>query len=134
MIAELKTKFDSVMIIDDNETDIYIASHIVMMNNFAKKIFEYSSSQEALKYLQDNQENINALPEIIFLDIHMPVMNGFDFIEGYDKLSPVLKNHCKIYLVSSTNNELDIARIKADKNIVAFYEKPITKKNLADIS
>ena len=130
MITELQPKFETVMIIDDNDIDIYISSRLIIKNYFGGKVLEYSNTKEALKYLQENQDNIAVLPQIIFVDIYMPEMSGFGFMEAYEKLSPALKNHCKTYIISSTIDNIDITRARSDKNVVSFHVKPITKEFL----
>lgn len=133
MITELQPKFETVMIIDDNNIDLYISSRLIIKKYFGKKVLEYSDGNEALKYLRDNQDTISALPQIIFIDIYMPLMSGFEFLEEYDKLPSDLKNHCKAYIISSTIDEKDILRANNDKNIVSFQVKPINKEFLSRI-
>lgn len=130
MNTELQPKFETVMIIDDNAIDLYISSRMITKNNFGKNVLQYNAAEEALKYLQDNQDNIPELPQVIFVDIYMPVMSGFEFLEAYDKLSQTLKNYCKAYIISSTIDNDDIARSRSDKNVVSFQVKPITKEFL----
>lgn len=130
MIEEQFPRFESVMIIDDNLIDLYIASRLFTKTNFGKEVLQYSSAIEALNYLQENQEAITKLPEIIFVDIYMPGMSGFEFMAAFDTLSTVLKKHCEVYIISSSIDERDVATAKNDKNIVAMKEKPITKEFL----
>ena len=130
MITELPPKFESVMIIDDNAIDLYISSRLIIKNYFGKKVLEYSDANEALKYLQDNQQNISVLPQVIFVDIYMPLMSGFEFLEAYDKLPSDLKNYCKVYIISSTIDNDDILRARRDKNVISFQVKPINKEFL----
>lgn len=130
MSEEPTPRFENVMIIDDNLIDLYIASRMITKNNFGKKVLQYSAAIEALKYLQENQEHISLLPEVIFVDIYMPGMSGFDFMTAYDKLSTPLKNLCRVFIISSSIDEQDVAKANLDKNIVAMKEKPITKEFL----
>lgn len=130
MITELSPKFDTVMIIDDNTIDSYIISRMIIQNNFAKNVLLYIEAEDAMNYLRDNQENISKLPQVIFVDIYMPLMSGFEFMEAYDNLSVTLKNHCKTFIISSTIDDEDIANSNSDKNVVSFHVKPITKEFL----
>lgn len=134
MITELPPKFETVMIIDDNTIDLYISSRLIIKNNFGKKVIEYSDAREALQYLQDNQDNIAALPQVIFVDIYMPLMSGFEFLEAYDKLPNSLKNYCKTFIISSTIDDNDILRARRDKNVISFQVKPINKEFLNRIN
>jgi len=129
-----KTKFDTVMVIDDNNIDLYINARMIETNGFSKNVLRYSSAESALQYLKENQENTKMLPQIILVDIYMPMMSGFEFMEAYDKLSPILKDYCRAYIVSSSIDENDISLANNDPNVVAFQEKPVTKAFLESIS
>lgn len=125
--------FDKVMIIDDNALDLYIGAKLITNNNFSKHILEYNNASAALQYLEENQENADLLPQIIFVDIYMPVMDGFEFVENYKLLSPTLTENCKIIMASSTIDDRDIFRAKHDQSISLFSVKPITKSLFDDI-
>ena len=127
-------KFNTVMVIDDNNIDLYIASKVISKNLFAEKILTYTSAIDALQYLADNESNPAALPEIILVDIYMPVMSGFEFMQAFDKLSLNVKKNCRAYIISSTIDENDITKTRQDRNVVAFQEKPITVDFLNAIS
>lgn len=125
--------FDTVMIIDDNETDLFITSHILERNTFGKTVIQFTEAGEALTYLQENRKNTTALPQIIFVDIHMPLMNGFEFMEAYTGLIPDLEKISRVYIISSTCDVRDILKVKSIKEVVSFQEKPITKAFLDSI-
>ncbi|HEY4618959.1 MAG TPA: response regulator [Flavobacterium sp.] len=130
MIEELKPKFQTVMIIDDNTIDLYISSRLITKNYFGKKVLEYSNAMEALQYLQENQNNSIMLPQVIFVDIYMPLMSGFEFLEAYEKLPLDFKQNCRAYVISSTIDDDDIGRARRDKNVISFQVKPINKEFL----
>jgi len=132
MKEEISAKFENVMVIDDNRIDLYIASRMITYNNFGKKVMQYSSAIEALKYLQENQENIPELPEVILLDIYMPGMSGFEFMKEYDKLSTAIKKICRVFIISSSLDEQDLNRANNDKDIVAMKEN-LSPKNSSSI-
>lgn len=129
-MTTVPVKFDTVMIIDDNFVDLYITSRMISKNNFGKNLLLYTSPQEALKYLQENQDNIILLPQVIFVDIYMPIMSGFEFLEAFDKLSACLKEYTRTFIISSTIDNEDIARCNNNNNVAAFHVKPITKEFL----
>lgn len=133
MENQIQPAFDKVMIIDDNALDLYIAAKLITNNNFSKHILEYNNAAAALQYLSENQENREMLPQIIFIDIYMPLLNGFEFVDHYKLLSPTLTDHCKIIMVSSTIDDRDIFKAKQDQSISLFAVKPITKIVFDDI-
>lgn len=130
MKNDLSLNCEIVMVIDDNRIDLYIASRLIVKNNFGNKVLEYTSAIEALKYLQENQDNTVLLPDVIFVDIYMPCMTGFEFMAEYDKLPVALKKHCKVFIISSSQDEQDVAKANQDKNIIRMLEKPMNKEFL----
>ena len=94
---------------------------------------QYSSAQLALDYLKENQEDHKLLPNIILIDLHMPIMTGFEFMSIYNQLPTKLRSNCDVYVISSTIDEDDIKKVDANKNIKALQGKPITKDFLESI-
>lgn len=132
-MISIAQKFGEVMIIDDNKIDLYINSQAIMRSRFAKKILEYSSAVDALKYLRLHSNDLSHIPDVIFVDIYMPGMSGFEFMEAYDGLPEKIKKHARVYIISSSIDKQDINRAKADSNIVAFHEKPLSRTFLETI-
>ncbi len=133
-MLEMKSKFKKVMLIDDNTIDLYITSRLITKYNFGEEIIQYTSAKKALDFLQENQNDFTELPQVIFVDIYMPRMSGFDFMAKYDEFPSDLKNHCQVYMMSSSIDENDIRRAENDINIIGFQEKTVTKEFLDSIS
>ena len=71
---------DLVMLVDDNDTDNFISKRIIEITKFAKEVEIKNSGKSALEYLEQNKDNEDKLPNIIFLDINMPIVDGFVFL------------------------------------------------------
>ncbi len=102
---------DLVMLVDDNDTDNFISKRIIEITKFAKRVEIKNSGKSALQYLQDNQGNVENLPDLIFLDINMPIVDGFVFLFEFEMFPDELKNKCKVVILSSSDNKRDIEKI-----------------------
>ncbi|ESU27253.1 response regulator of ato, ornithine decarboxylase antizyme (sensor ATOS) [Flavobacterium limnosediminis JC2902] len=122
------------MVIDDNEFDCYITARLVSNTNLASEVLEFNSGEVALQYLVENQNDLTMLPELIFLDIYMPLMDGFDFINMFRLLPDEVTNHCEICIVSTTVDDFHIHKAKIDESIRLFTSKPITVEFLESLS
>jgi CheY-like chemotaxis protein len=104
------------------------------MNDFCQELQVFNNGKEALdNFLQDIEAG-NELPEVILLDINMPVMDGWEFLDEYVKVKHKIKNKVKIYMVSSSVNLSDIDRAKTYGDIVDYVIKPIKSSDLQKIS
>jgi CheY-like chemotaxis protein len=122
-----------VLLIDDNEIDSYVAQYIIAKNKSPKKISVKSSAIEALEFLTTLKNSGEEFPDYIFLDIRMPEMNGFGFLEEFNKFPKILINHCKVIILSSSENEQDIDHSLQFLSVKKFITKPLCLDVLADL-
>ncbi|BAO54200.1 response regulator [Nonlabens marinus] len=120
-------------LIDDDEIYQYGFKRTVELSNFAKKVLIFSDGEEAINFLIDNIATAVALPDVIFLDINMPIMNGFEFMEEYIKLKPRVGKKITIYMVSSSIDPSDINRAKSISELSDYIIKPVSKDRLKNI-
>ncbi|MBS7567007.1 response regulator [Mucilaginibacter sp. Bleaf8] len=117
------------IVIDDSELDCFIAKKVIEHNDESTKVTIYKEATLALQAIRSTLATAN-LFTIILLDLRMPVMNGFQFIEEFEKLPPYVQQQYAIYILSSTKNEIDINRALGYQTVVSALEKPLTKISL----
>ena len=135
MKTEDKTyKFDRVLLIDDNDIDNFINERMITTNFFSNRVIVKNSGESALNYLRENSGEDANLPQIIFLDLNMPIMDGFAFLNEYEKLPDTVKKNCKVIVLSSSISPEDINRASTNPLVVKYVNKPLNEKYLAAIN
>ncbi|HMJ71320.1 MAG TPA: response regulator [Cyclobacteriaceae bacterium] len=133
MLTEATKTIDLVMLVDDNETDNFISKRIIEITKFARRVEVKNSGKSALDYLKENQSSADDLPNIIFLDINMPIVDGFVFLYEFEKFSEVVRSKCKVIILSSSDNKRDIDKIVNNNHVIKFITKPLTEVALDEI-
>ncbi|MDZ4714502.1 MAG: response regulator [Cytophagales bacterium] len=128
-----KKPIDLVMLVDDNDTDNFISKRIIEITGFADRIEVKNSGKSALDYLAQHQNSPEDLPNIIFLDINMPVVDGFVFLYEFEKFKELVKTKCKVIILSSSDNKRDIDKIVNNNYVIKFVTKPLTESSLIEI-
>ncbi len=124
----------SLCVVDDNEIDIYQVSRIVKKSGAVEKFYSFSDGQEALDHFLDFDSSKNKFegyfpPTVILLDINMPRMDGFGFLEKLSKLPKEWQDKIIIMMLTSSDQERDQERAKEFPNIKQFFIKPFTKSH-----
>jgi CheY-like chemotaxis protein len=122
-----------VLLVDDDTIYQYIASKTLDATGLTQKIITCSNGEEAYRFLEKNMNNPHELPDIILLDVNMPVMNGWDFLHAFKNLhSPSLKD-IPIFLVTSSVNDADINYAQQFSNVQDYIVKPLVKEKLSAV-
>ncbi len=124
---------DLVMLVDDNETDNFISKRIIEITKFSRRVEAKNSGKTALDYLKENQNDPENLPSLIFLDINMPIVDGFVFLYEFEKFNELVRNKCKVIILSSSDNKRDIDKIVNNNHVIKFITKPLTEVALDEI-
>lgn len=132
-----KYKYKYVMLVDDSELDNFINQKIIETNYFASKVYVNSGSVSALEFLCNltisGFETLHVFPEIIFIDINMPMMNGFQFIDNLKKRISNKQFPVKLVILTSSDDPRDRSKAeKIDKDII-FLNKPLTQEMLRQL-
>ncbi len=126
-------RLDLVMLVDDNETDNFISKRIIEITDFAQEVIIKSSGKSALEYIGAHRNNPDKLPHLIFLDINMPIVDGFVFLYEFEKFADVVKDKCRVIILSSSDNKRDIDKIVNNDHVIKFVTKPLTEIELNEI-
>jgi CheY-like chemotaxis protein len=125
-------KYSNVMLVDDNPMDNMVNGQLITNSGFAKKTEAFETGKEMLDFLKS--ADAEELPEVIFLDIIMPGMDGFQFLEEFEKLDEGIRKRCKVILLSSSDSFKDLNRANKNKLVRKFLNKPLTTEMLAAIN
>ena len=127
-----------VMLIDDNEIDNFINQKMIEGCNFSQQVHIHSSSKSALEFLENlaraGDVAKNMIPGVIFLDINMPLMDGFQFLNEFEKLDTKFIKDINIVMLSTSVNPTDIENSEKNKHVVQFLSKPLNEEQLSDLA
>ena len=124
---------DTVCIIDDDHIFIYGVKRLMEETSFCEDLMVYENGQDALDEFKENATQGKKLPSIIFLDLNMPMMTGWEFLDEYMQIDGQGPTKSKVYIVSSSIDPKDLLRIK-DYNVIQNYIlKPVTTDDLENI-
>lgn len=112
--------------VDNDEVYLFLIRKMIERKYNGKKILEFYNGLEAIEFIKENVEEPQLLPDIIFLDINMPVMDGWEFIESFKRIKKEITKPITIYMVSSSVDDADIDRAKNIEEISEFVCKPMT--------
>lgn len=122
-------------IIDDDDVYINLVKKIIDIKNLSENLIVFKNGKEALDYFTAIIENIEpeSFPEIILLDLNMPIMDGWDFLKQFTKIKSPLKKLTTLYIVSSSINPEDLKKSKTFSDVTNYLIKPIHLDNFEAI-
>jgi two-component system nitrate/nitrite response regulator NarL len=121
---------DLALLVDDNDVDLFIQKRFIEISGFAKSIKVYNSPTQAITYLQESD---SPTPQIIFLDLNMPDMDGFGFLEKFILLPKKIQDIAKVVVLTSSSNHTDKKRAEAYSSVTNFLSKPLSVEALKSL-
>lgn len=128
-------KVDSVCIIDDDLIYQFLVKEEIEYTNLVNKVMFFDDGEQAIKYLTKTLDNntTKLLPDVIFLDINMPIMDGWEFLEAYVLLKPRIGKSITIYMVSSSIDIRDLDKARSISEVSDYIIKPVSSNRLISI-
>lgn len=127
------TALKQLTLVDDDDVFVFLTSRMLEKNKLVDVIKIFDNGYDALVFIMENLGNLEALPDIILLDLNMPIMDGWQFLDEYVKINPKIGKKITIYICSSSISPDDVVRAKAINAVSDFIIKPMTKEKLVDM-
>lgn len=122
-----------VFLVDDDEIYHLITRRVIKICAHECDILSFANGQECMDALEKGSIDTALIPDIIFLDINMPVMNGWQFLDHCGQLKATLLKQTVIYLVSTSTDELDIMRSKKYPDVKGYLVKPLLNSAFQEV-
>jgi CheY-like chemotaxis protein len=126
-------KLHSVLLIDDDFASNYLTRAIIQDMDITEKIHTTTNGEEALHFMKENCLATDAsCPELILLDVNMPVMDGFEFLEEFHKMSSLKHDNTTIVMLTTSSNQRDTEKARRYK-VACYLEKPLTEDSIRTV-
>ncbi len=122
---------EKTVLIDDSDIDLFIQRRFLEVYNFSSELFLYKSAEEALDWLQ--HLNGESTPDVIFLDLNMPELDGFSFLKNFKELPEQIQSKSKIVVLTSSNSAKDREQAFTFKNVIQFITKPLKQNDIEEL-
>jgi CheY-like chemotaxis protein len=122
---------DKTVLIDDSDIDLFIQRRFLEVYDFSNELLLYKSADEALNWLKTI--SAEQAPDIIFLDLNMPEVDGFSFLKNFRELPEPIKTKSKIVVLTSSNSAKDRSQAFTYPNVIQFITKPLKQSDIEDL-
>jgi CheY-like chemotaxis protein len=134
MNSKNSVKYRNVLLIDDNSVDNFVNEKLIQMHAFSDHVYACTSAQSALEFIHNlnilGNDYASIFPEVLFIDINMPVINGFQFVEFFESNSGKNLLAPKLVILTSSGSKKDkLLALEASEKVI-FLNKPLTQEML----
>ncbi len=130
----MKKSLRCIMLVDDDTNDNYYHTREIKKANPSIEVIEKQTGLEALEYLETNKENMELIPDLIALDINMPVMDGWQFLKEYSIMEKEFQDSVVIIMLSTSGDPDDIEKAMKYSCVSDFITKPLTREKVTNIA
>ena len=121
------------MLIDDSDIDLFLNKKFLSLAGISDNTISFLSAREALDYIEAHADDPHKIPAVILLDIQMPEINGFQFLELYGKVPEKVQSKTKVVMLSSTIDPIDLERARNNKYVLDILKKPLDANTLKEV-
>jgi two-component system nitrate/nitrite response regulator NarL len=122
---------EKTVLIDDSDIDLFIQRRFLEVYEFSSELLLYKSASEALNWLK--KLNGEAPPDVIFLDLNMPEIDGFAFLKSFNELPEKIRTKSRIVVLTSSNSIQDRDMAFQNKNVIQFITKPLKQTDIEEL-
>lgn len=129
----MKKKLNCILLVDDDDDCNFFHQRLLNKMNCTEKIHIVNNGEEALNYIISNLDSKKDNPDLIFLDINMPKMNGWEFLERYKEIGSINKGKILLIMLTTSLNPDDENKAKNYKDVKGYYEKYLDQESINEI-
>lgn len=122
-----------ILLVDDDPIYQLVAKKLISACGFTGAISAVLNGQEALQYLKESIQEHTMEPDIILLDLNMPVMNGWQFLDAFDRFKKAFSKQITIYIITSSADSFDVCKAREYETVKGYVVKPMLKENFEQI-
>ncbi len=122
-----------VALVDDDRIYQFTTERLLKRLDVNVRFLWFKDGEEAIAFMKEHADEAGILPDILIVDINMPYLDGWQFLDAFKDLRPTMAKSVDIYMVSSSNDDRDMERARTTEGVLDYVEKPITKEKLAVI-
>jgi CheY-like chemotaxis protein len=127
-------RINRILLIDDDNIFNYLNKKIIEISQLTANVTSHVNAKKALNELKlICDSGADSFPDIIFLDINMPVMDGWEFLDEFEKFPESIVEKCRVYILTSSIDPNDIEKSKAYKSVKDFISKPLSEEILKSL-
>ena len=126
----MKKRLKSILLVDDSRADTFLHERVIKKTELSEKVLVCSGAREALDMVSKEVDGEIQSPDLILLDINMPNMSGWDFLDEYRKLNEEVKRNSVICMLTTSDAEEDIKKAKSYDLVKGYYNKPLMLDDL----
>ncbi len=124
---------NNLLLIDDDDTTHFICENVIKEEEITQNFTGLKNGKQAIDFFRDLLKQNMKAPELILLDINMPVMNGWEFLEAFSEEFKDKFPETRIYMLTSSLDPLDLTHSKNYENVIGYMNKPLIKERVEEL-